>query len=261
MGSSTSSATTPSTASGSSAARPACPTRGMQPGRQVQFTNEDHADVRDLGRRGRAHHVAVLHPRRGDRVLQGSEYGNFDIRSVHPDHKYIENTDRHEGTLPQRHRSSTSTARRRRSASWSKEALFKDEPAIGKNIRDQRDRLQGRGRVRGRRRRGRDAEDLPADHDRPAHLQRRQPGCAVHGHHRRCATLEESEEMVRRDSNERMATRHRLLAGRRARGIRINNNNEDVSAVPQSDGRHPPVSSGSSGSARSWRAWSVSATS
>ena len=50
------SATTPPTASGCAAARPAMPYRGCSPGRNVQFTNEDYDEVTDARAGRRAHH-------------------------------------------------------------------------------------------------------------------------------------------------------------------------------------------------------------
>jgi putative ABC transport system permease protein len=67
------------------------PYRGLAPGRDVRFTNHDRSEVRrdvdDV-----EHITARFYPRGELVVSYGSESSSFDIRSVHPDHQYLEKT-------------------------------------------------------------------------------------------------------------------------------------------------------------------------
>jgi putative ABC transport system permease protein len=67
------------------------PYRGLAPGRDVRFTNDDRSEVRrdveDV-----EHITARFYPRGELVVSYGSESSSFDIRSVHPDHQYLEKT-------------------------------------------------------------------------------------------------------------------------------------------------------------------------
>jgi putative ABC transport system permease protein len=67
------------------------PYRGLQPGREVRFTNDDYAAVR-RGVAGVEHSTARFFVSGQFTVSRGSEYGNFTIRSVHPGHRYLEKT-------------------------------------------------------------------------------------------------------------------------------------------------------------------------
>jgi putative ABC transport system permease protein len=70
--------------------------RGLRPGREVRFTNADYDKTR-LEIDGVEHITARFYPRGELAVSHGKETGSFDIRSVHPDHRYLEKTIVHEG--------------------------------------------------------------------------------------------------------------------------------------------------------------------
>jgi len=66
------------------------PFKGLAPGRRVQFTNADHNQARD-----KVEGVEYITSRfylRGALVSYGKESASFNIRCVHPDHRYLENT-------------------------------------------------------------------------------------------------------------------------------------------------------------------------
>ncbi len=67
------------------------PYGGMKPGRDIQFTNLDydylHATIDGVDKMS-----ARFYIRGNTTVSYKNEFGSFDIRSVHPDHRYIENT-------------------------------------------------------------------------------------------------------------------------------------------------------------------------
>lgn len=67
------------------------PYRGLQPGRRVQFTDVDHEEVkREVD--GVEYITSRFYPRGELRVSAGGLDSTFDIRSVHPDHQYLEKT-------------------------------------------------------------------------------------------------------------------------------------------------------------------------
>jgi len=66
------------------------PYKGLQPGRAVQFTNEDYSLTK--ARVDGVEHITSRFYVRNPTVTRGSEFGNFNIRCVHPDHLYLENT-------------------------------------------------------------------------------------------------------------------------------------------------------------------------
>ena len=70
--------------------------RGLRAGRDVRFTNADYERTR-LEIDGVEHITARFYPRGELAVSHGKESGSFDIRSVHPDHRYLERTIVHEG--------------------------------------------------------------------------------------------------------------------------------------------------------------------
>jgi len=109
------------------------PHKGLQPGRSIQFTNDDHDEVRDTVD-GVEHITSRFYLRGNVNVSYGSEYGGFDVRSVHPGHRYIENTIMTKG----RFLNDLDIKEGRKVAVIGRlveEALFKDDPAIGKNIK------------------------------------------------------------------------------------------------------------------------------
>jgi putative ABC transport system permease protein len=109
------------------------PHKGMQPGRDIQFTNEDHEEVKS--RVEGVEHITSRFFIRGDVFIsyrdQSSEYR---VRCVHPDHKVLENTIVTEGRfindLDVKHLRKTAAI-----GAPVQAALFKGESAIGKYIK------------------------------------------------------------------------------------------------------------------------------
>lgn len=108
------------------------PYRGLAPGRDVRFTNADRSEVRhdvdDV-----EHLTARFYPRGELVVSYGSESSSFDIRSVHPDHQYLEKTIVAEG----RFINQLDIDEYRKVAAIGREvrkALFGDKRAIGEYI-------------------------------------------------------------------------------------------------------------------------------
>ena len=66
------------------------PYKGLQPGRQIQFTNEDHNEVES--RVEGVEHITSRYYVRSPTVSYGTQSGSYNVRCVHPDHLYIENT-------------------------------------------------------------------------------------------------------------------------------------------------------------------------
>ncbi|MCP3998407.1 MAG: ABC transporter permease [bacterium] len=109
------------------------PHKGLQPGRRIQFTNGDHEEVKE-----NVEHVEHITSRfyiRGTTMVSyKSEFGDFDIRSVHPGHLYVENTIMTEG----RFINELDLRDFRKVAVIGKlvqDELFKKEPALGKHIK------------------------------------------------------------------------------------------------------------------------------
>lgn len=67
------------------------PYKGLQPGRRVQLTNEDHDEIR-TGVNGVEHITSRFMIGGTLRVRYRDETGTFDVRSVHPGHLYLEKT-------------------------------------------------------------------------------------------------------------------------------------------------------------------------
>ncbi len=108
------------------------PHAGLQPGRRVRFTNQDHEVVaRDID--GVEYITARFYPRGTLTVAYRGETGSFDIRSVHPDHQYLEKTIVSEG----RFLNDLDISEFRKVAAIGervKDALFGKEPAVGEYI-------------------------------------------------------------------------------------------------------------------------------
>jgi putative ABC transport system permease protein len=108
------------------------PYKGLQPGRRIQFTNEDHDDIQ-TGVDGVEHITSRFYVRGNLTVRYRDETGTFDVRCVHPGHLYLEKTIMTEG----RFLNDPDLLEYRKVAVIGvrvKEALFKKEPAIGRNI-------------------------------------------------------------------------------------------------------------------------------
>ena len=108
------------------------PYKGLQPGRRVQLTNEDRDGIKS-GVDGVEHITSRFYITGNLRVRYKDETSTFDVRCVHPDHLYLEKTIITEG----RFLNDPDLAEIRKVAVIGvrvKEALFKKEPALGKNI-------------------------------------------------------------------------------------------------------------------------------
>jgi putative ABC transport system permease protein len=67
------------------------PFRGLRPGRTVQFTNEDHETIRD-NVPGVDHITSRFFIRGNLTVAYRGLTSSYNVRSVHPDHQYLEKT-------------------------------------------------------------------------------------------------------------------------------------------------------------------------
>src|SRR5262245_56502778 len=108
------------------------PYKGLQPGRNVQLTNDDRDQI-PTGIDGVEHITSRFYIRGTLRVRYRDQTATFDVRSVHPDHLYLEKTIMVEG----RFLNDPDLAECRKVAVIGvrvRDALFKKEPPIGKNI-------------------------------------------------------------------------------------------------------------------------------
>ncbi|MGD8342637.1 MAG: ABC transporter permease [Desulfobacterales bacterium] len=108
------------------------PYKGLQPGRQIEFTNADYDEIK-TNLDGVEHITARYYLWDTNLITYKQEYGAFNIIAFHPDHKFLENTILKEGRLI----NELDISRARKVATIGtlvKEQLFKDEPAIGKFI-------------------------------------------------------------------------------------------------------------------------------
>jgi len=67
------------------------PYRGLRPGRTVQFTNDDHVEFRDQVP-GVEHITSRFFIRGNLTVVYRGQTSSYNVRSVHPDHQYLEKT-------------------------------------------------------------------------------------------------------------------------------------------------------------------------
>ena len=108
------------------------PYKGLAPGRTVQLTNDDRSEIR--AGVGGVDHISSRFRIAGNlRVRYKAETTTFDVRCVHPDHLYVEKTIVTEG----RFLDDLDLKEYRKVAVIGvrvKDALFKKEPALGKNI-------------------------------------------------------------------------------------------------------------------------------
>ena len=67
------------------------PYKGMQPGRRIQFTNEDHSQLKSKVEG--VEHISSRYFLWGDYTVRyKKKFSSFSIRGVHPGHQYLENT-------------------------------------------------------------------------------------------------------------------------------------------------------------------------
>jgi putative ABC transport system permease protein len=106
---------------------------GMQPGRRIQFTNEDYNWARDYIKS--ANDISGRSGIGGSGIITyGNQYGSFDIICIHPGTKAIEETDIQEG----RYINEYDIKYKNKSVVIShiiKDELFKGKPALGEFIK------------------------------------------------------------------------------------------------------------------------------
>ena len=74
------------------------PYKGLQPGRRIQFTNEDYENIK-ASVQGIEHITARFYLWENNLVTYRNEYGAFNIVACHPDHRYLEKTILADGRL------------------------------------------------------------------------------------------------------------------------------------------------------------------
>lgn len=106
------------------------PYKGLQPGRDIELTNEDYDWIRD--RMQGIDHITASSPGRQSRVLTyGKEHAGFAVRSCYADHNYLENVQMVSG----RFINNVDIAQCRKVCSIGipvRDALFKKEDPLGK---------------------------------------------------------------------------------------------------------------------------------
>ena len=108
------------------------PYKGLKPGRDISFENEDF-DIINREVKGIEYIAGRTFVWRNNTISYKNEYGNFDIRSVHPDYGKIEKLIIHEG----RYINQFDIEQNRKVTSIGtavQQALFKGESAVGKYI-------------------------------------------------------------------------------------------------------------------------------
>jgi putative ABC transport system permease protein len=108
------------------------PYKGLAPGRRLQLTNDDREELK-AGVGGVDHITSRFYISGNLRVRYREESTTFDVRSVHPDHMFLEKTIMTEG----RFLNALDIKEHRKVAVIGvrvKDALFKKEPALGKNL-------------------------------------------------------------------------------------------------------------------------------
>jgi putative ABC transport system permease protein len=108
------------------------PHKGLQPGRQIQFTNEDFDEIANAVD-GVEHITSRFYIGGMTTVSYGKEHGSFDVRAVHPDHKFLENTIVTSGRFLNEH----DLAEHRKTTAIGQlveETLFKGRSGIGEYI-------------------------------------------------------------------------------------------------------------------------------
>jgi len=108
------------------------PYKGLAPGRRLQLTNDDREEIK-TGVGGVEHITSRFYISGNLRVRYKNETTTFDVRCVHPDHLFLEKTIMTGG----RFIDALDLSEYRKVAVIGvrvKDALFKKEPALGKNI-------------------------------------------------------------------------------------------------------------------------------
>ena len=108
------------------------PYKGLQPGRQIEFTNTDYEDTRQT-LPGVEHITARYYLWNNNLISYKKEYGTFNMIASHPDHRILENTILIEGRLlndmDQRQARKVATI-----GTEIREQLFKDQSPLGEYI-------------------------------------------------------------------------------------------------------------------------------
>jgi putative ABC transport system permease protein len=108
------------------------PYRGLQPGRRIQFTNEDHQEIA-TGVDGVEHITSRFYIQGNLRVRYRDKTSSFDVRAVHPAHLHLEKTIMTEG----RFLNELDISEHRKVAVLGervKQALFGDGAGLGREI-------------------------------------------------------------------------------------------------------------------------------
>ena len=116
-----------------SSGRTSAPFKGLQPGRQIRFTNDDYSEV-TTRIAGVEYSSARFWIFGSQQVNYQDEWGSFSIRAVHPGHKMLEKTKVVEGRFV----NDLDLRDYRKVAAIGalvEDALFHDAPAIGREIR------------------------------------------------------------------------------------------------------------------------------
>ena len=109
------------------------PYKGLQPGRQIQFSNEDYEKIKS-SLKGIEHITARYYLWDNNLVTYKNEYGAFNIVACHPDHRFLEKTILADGRLI----NEIDVAQYRKVATIGtlvEKQLFRNESAVGKYIR------------------------------------------------------------------------------------------------------------------------------
>jgi putative ABC transport system permease protein len=109
------------------------PYRGLKPGRNIQFTNQDYEVIRQ-STSGIDHITGRFFIKGNLRVSYGGQTTSYSVRSVHPDHQYLEKTIMVEG----RYINAIDLSEYRKVAVISEKIqrqLFEGKPAIGEYIK------------------------------------------------------------------------------------------------------------------------------
>ncbi len=108
------------------------PYKGLQPGRKIQFTNEDYEELK-RSIEGIEYMSSRFYVWGNNNITYKEEYDTFNIISSHPDHQYLENTQLMQG----RFINALDVEQYRKVAAIGNQveaALFKGKPAIGEYI-------------------------------------------------------------------------------------------------------------------------------
>ena len=227
--------------------RRACPYEGLQPGPRHPVHERGLRRRHDAASTGVEYITARFLICGNLKVAYQGETGELQRPRRPPRPPVPREDDRDRRAATSTDSTSASTARSRCIGELVKDALFEDDAAARRVDRDRRRLVPGRRRLRRRGRRARARDDLPADLDRAARLQRRATGSAMILCTTGDATLDESK----------------VIAGRPARSLADATTSTPRTSAPSSSTTTSSSSSASStlmsGDPRSSSGWSASA--